>query len=124
MLTLIAIALVYVMARETASDLTALLLLAGGVAILICAAINAGDAAILNRLGYMAAALCYIIGIPYVAAAVLPHYAAAPPPLAWMLPPLYLAVIPLSLLILPFVLRPVVRQYGWRWYQWGRRKVR
>ena len=103
MLALLAVAVVFGVARLPASELSVLCVLAVGLALAVAGWVNAGYGAPLHRLCYGAALMAYIVGLPWLTAELSAHYQVAPAPLAWLLPLLYLGVLPLELLLMPLL---------------------
>ena len=106
------------MLGREASPLTAGMIAAMGVAILVIAARTAGQPGVATRICYLAAALAYLIALPWWHAVLWPHYAAAPPPLGWGIPFVYLLIAPLLLCLAPVFSR---LSYGLAAYEFARR---
>ena len=106
---------------DGASPLTAALVIALGAAILIIGQRNSGDPSATSRVLYLIGTLAYLIALPWLHQHLIPHYHAAPMPIAWLIPILYLTAIPFALPLMPLISRASYARDAWRIASRGRR---
>ena len=82
---------------------------------------NATADGAVSRICYLTATIAYLVALPWWHQILLPQYAVAPAPIAWMMPLLYFAILPLAFALLPLVSRVSYATDAYRWARYGSR---